>query len=179
MVCRSFKTEIAAYEVDRLIGLGLVPATLERSYRGDRGSLQWWVESEMSEAERAQRRILPPDRQAWGRVMSKVRLFDSLIYNTDRHQRNIRITNDWTIILIDHSRTFRTEKELREPEQIMLFSRSLLESIAKLDEDTLKDRVGGYLTIFQIRAVLARRDLLLERARKLVEEKGEERVLFP
>ena len=175
----SFKTEIAAYEVDRLIGLGLVPATLERSYRGDRGSLQWWVESEMSEAERAQRPILPPDRQAWGRVMSKVRLFDSLIYNTDRHQRNIRITKDWTIVLIDHSRTFRTEEELREPEQIMLFSRSLLENIAKLDEDTLKDRVGSYLTIFQIRAVLERRDLLLERARKLIEERGEERVLFP
>ncbi len=175
----SFKTEIAAYEIDRLIGLGLVPATLERSYRGDRGSLQWWVESEMSEAERAQRRILPPDRQAWGRVMSKVRLFDSLIYNTDRHQRNILITKDWQVVLIDHSRAFRTEKELREPAQIMLFARSLLENIAKLDEETLKDRVGRYLTIFQIRAVLARRDLLLERARKLVEERGEERVLFP
>ncbi len=175
----SYKTEIAAYEIDRLIDLGLVPATLERSYRGNRGSLQWWVESEMSEAERAQGRILPPDRQRWGRMMSKVRLFDSLIYNTDRHQRNIRITKDWTIILIDHSRTFRTEDELREPEQIMLFSRSLLENIAKLDEDTLKDRVGRYLTIFQIRAVLTRRDLLLDRAKKLVAERGEERVLFP
>jgi hypothetical protein len=175
----SYKTEIAAYEIDRLIDLGLVPATLERSYRGNRGSLQWWVESEMSEADRAQGRILPPDRQSWGRMMSKVRLFDSLIYNTDRHQRNIRITKDWTIILIDHSRTFRTEDELREPEQIMLFSRSLLENIARLDEDTLKDRVGRHLTIFQIRAVLARRDLLLERAKELVAERGEERVLFP
>ena len=28
----SWKTEIAAYELDKLLGLGMVPATVERSY---------------------------------------------------------------------------------------------------------------------------------------------------
>ena len=175
----SFRTEIAAYEIDRMIGLGMVPATLERSTRGKRGSMQSWIESEMSEAERFEARILPPDRENWARMMSKVKCFDSLIYNTDRHQRNIRITADWQIVLIDHSRSFRTTDELRDPDQMMTFSKSFLDNIAKLDEETLEERVGDYLTRFQIRSVLKRRDLILERARQLVLEKGEERVLFP
>ncbi len=41
------------------------------------------------------------------------------------------------------------------------FSKSLLENIAKLDEETLKERVGNYLMGFQIRAILKRRDLIL------------------
>ena len=61
----------------------------------------------------------------------------------------------------------------------MTFSKSFLDNIAKLDEETLEERVGDYLTRFQIRSVLKRRDLILERARQLVLEKGEERVLFP
>ena len=175
----SFRTEIAAYELDRLIGLGMVPATLERSERGQRGSMQSWIDSKMSEAERFEARLLPPDRAAWAQMMSKVKSFDSLIYNTDRHQKNIRITEDWQIVLIDHSRAFRTTEELRDLDQMTIFSKSFLENIAKLDEGVLKERVGKYLTRFQIRSVLKRRDLLLERARQLVDEKGEERVLFP
>ncbi len=175
----SFRTEIAAYEIDRLIGLGMVPATLERSHDGRRGSMQSWIDSEMSEAERFEAGRLPPDHEPWGRMMSNVRLFDSLIYNTDRHQKNIRITKDWQIVLIDHSRSFRTTTELRAPEQITMFSKSLLENIAKLDEEILKERVGNYLTRFQIRSILERRDLLLERASQLVIERGEERVIFP
>ena len=41
----NWRFEVAAYRIDRLIGLGLVPATIEREYRGRAGSLQWWVES--------------------------------------------------------------------------------------------------------------------------------------
>ena len=60
-----------------------------------------------------------------------------------------------------------------------MFSKSLLENIAKLDEEILKERVGNYLMRFQIRSILERRDLLLERASQLVIERGEERVIFP
>ena len=39
----SWRTEVAAYELDKLISLGMVPATIERTVDGKRGSLQFWV----------------------------------------------------------------------------------------------------------------------------------------
>ena len=37
----SWKVEIPAYELDKLLGLGMVPATVEREVEGRRGSLQF------------------------------------------------------------------------------------------------------------------------------------------
>ena len=175
----SWKTDVAAYELDKMIGLGMVPTTVERRHRGDRGSMQWWIDDSMSELDRVEDGIAPPDPQAWGEMVYKMRLFDSLIYNVDRQTRNMLITEDWRIVLIDHSRSFRSTAELRQPEQMTRFSKSLLENISKLDEETLKERVGKYLTRFQIRAILKRRDLILEHAKEMVSQRGEERVLFP
>src|SRR5499425_278671 len=56
----SWRTEVAAYELDKLLGLGMVPATVERSFNGKRGSLQFWVTSKMSEAERYKKKLHPP-----------------------------------------------------------------------------------------------------------------------
>ena len=103
------------------------PTTVERRHRRDRGSMQWWVDNAMSELARVEDGIPPPDPQAWGDMVYKMRLFDSLIYNVDRQVRNILVTEDWRIVLIDHSRSFRTTAELREPEQMIRFSKSLLE----------------------------------------------------
>ena len=37
----SWRTEIAAYELDKMLGLGMVPATVERTFDGKKGSLQF------------------------------------------------------------------------------------------------------------------------------------------
>ena len=58
--------------------------------------------------------------------MYNVRVFDNLIYNTDSHANNIWVTKDWTIVLIDHSRSFRPFPELRAENDLRRFSRSLL-----------------------------------------------------
>jgi hypothetical protein len=41
----SYKSEIAAYRLDRVRGLDMVPPTVERSVEGESGSLQLWVEN--------------------------------------------------------------------------------------------------------------------------------------
>jgi hypothetical protein len=175
----SWRTEIPAYEVDKIIGLGMVPATVEREVRNERGSLQFWVESMMPEAERLKKGVKPPDIEAWNRQMYKARLFDNLIYNTDRHLNNILVTKDFQIRLIDHSRSFRPFSELKQPKDLTRFSRSLLEGIQKLEESDLTKRVGRLLTPFQIRAVIARRDAILALAKAAVAQKGEAAVLYP
>lgn len=175
----SWRTEIPAYEVDKIIGLGLVPATVEREYNGQRGSLQFWVTSMMSEAERLKKKISAPDVEAWNQQMFKVRLFDNLIYNTDRHLNNILVTKDFQVRLIDHSRSFRAFDELRASKDLTRFSRSLLEGIQRLEEKDLTNRVGRLLTPFQIRGVIKRRDLILALAKAAVAQKGEAAVLYP
>lgn len=175
----SWRTEIPAYEVDKIIGLGMVPATVERNLNGQQGSLQFWVESMMAEAERIKKKITAPDSEAWNRSMFKARLFDNLIYNTDRHLNNLLITKDWEIRLIDHSRSFRPFDTLRAPKDLTRFSKSLLEGIQKLEEKDLNARVGKHLTAFQIRGLLKRRDAILALAKTMVQQKGEAAVLYP
>ncbi len=175
----SYQTEIAAYEIDKMLGLGMVPATVERVIDNKRGSLQVWVDVLMSEAERLEDKVLPPDLLEWSRMTSDYALFDSLIDNADRHLNNLLVTEEWKIALIDHSRSFRWSGELRDPVKLMRFSTSLLEVLAKLDADRVSERVGKYLSPYQIRGLLKRRDRILERSREQVLVRGESVVMYP
>ncbi len=182
----SWRTEIAAYELDKLIGLGMVPATVERRNGTEVGSLQLWVDTQMTkegdqltETIRLRQKIEPPDVEAWNYAMHKIRLWDQLIYNTDRNVGNVLISPDWRPILIDHSRTFRRFAEIASPRNLTRFSRSMLEAIGKLDEPTCKQHLSPYLTGYQINGLLKRRDKILDLAKKAVAERGEAAVLFP
>ena len=174
----SYMTEIAAYRLDLMLGLGMVPATIERKVNGSTGSVQWFVESMMPESERIAKNVQPPDVEAWNRQSLTVRMFDELIANVDRHLNNLLITRDWQIRLIDHSRSFRVHSSLDHPEKLTRFSRSLLDAMRKLNAKDVKQKMGRYLDNTQIDRLLKRRDLLLKLADKMVKEKGEAAVLF-
>ena len=174
----TWKNEVPAYELDKLLGLGMVPATVSRRYRSAEGALTAWVDLGMSEAERLKKQLVPPDSAAWSRRMANVTLFDNLIYNIDRHANNIYITKDWNIILIDHSRSFRSFTELRTESDLRRFSRSILAALEKIDRATLNDKMSRYLDGGQLDALMARREAILARARRLVQEQGEAAVLF-
>src|SRR4029077_19614046 len=154
----TYRAECAAYRLDRLLGLGMVPATIQRTIHGHRGSLQLWVAPAMSEAERLRTHLLPPNVEAWDCQVYAVRFFDNLIFNPDRNRNNLLVTPDWEIRLIDHSRAFRTRVSLQDPQKLTRFSRSLLAASDRLDEATLQRALGDYITIRQIRAILLRRD---------------------
>lgn len=175
----SWQTEIAAYTIDRIIGLGLVPATVERrAVDGKVGSLQFFVEHMSTEADRLEKKQNPPDMDDWNEQIMTTRLFDQLIANVDRHLKNILVTKEFKLRLIDHSRAFRENRSLTKPELLTRFSRSLLEGIKKLEKKDLQKQVGKYLTSGQIDRLLSRRDAILALAAKHVKEKGEAAVLY-
>ena len=175
----SWQLEVAGYALDRIIGLRMVPATVERTLNGKTGSLQWWVQSAMSEAERRKQNVTPPDLEAWNRTYQKMVLFEQLIFNVDRHLNNVLVTQDFDLRLIDHSRSFRAWNELRDPKLLTRFSRSVLDGMRKLEYADLRKRVGRYLVDGQIRGLLARRDAILALAAAQVAERGEAAVLYP
>jgi hypothetical protein len=183
--------EIAAYLLDKHIGLGMVPPTVERRFQGERGSCQYWIDNSMSLRDRDEKNIKMPLAKnfSWNRATYMQRLFDNLIANEDRHKNNIFITADWRMVLIDHSRSFRTSgrftKSLlysaKNPEGPRLMSelpRALVEKVKALDFDAIRAVVGEYLTDEEIKAVLVRRDLILQEIDRLVKVNGEDKVLY-
>ena len=187
----SWKWEIAAYQIDKLIGLNMVPPTVERGFQGYRGCCQLWVTVEMDLRKKEREKIkIPPNKlYSWNRVIFLQRAFDNLIANEDRHQGNILITKDWRMILIDHSRSFSTskrfskiliytEKHKEGPKIMRMLPRVFVEKVKVLNFKLIKDLVGEYLTDKEIEAVLMRRELILEEIDKLINKYGETEVLY-
>jgi hypothetical protein len=177
----SWRTEVAAYEMDKLLGLGMVPATIQRisPYDNQPASLQLWVEASMSEAKRRERAVIPTDPTKWSNQLTAMNIFDALIYNTDRHPDNLLITDKFDVRLIDHSRTFRPNGELRNKDDLSRFPRPLLAKIEALDRLTVERSLGDYLSLTQIDGIMKRRQLLLDLVKELSAKFGERTVLYP
>jgi hypothetical protein len=56
--------------------------------------------------------------------------------------------------------------------------RALFEKIKALNYDTIKGLVGEYLTDEEVNAVLARKELIIKEINKLIEQNGEDKVLY-
>jgi hypothetical protein len=176
----SYRHEIAAYELDKVLGTGLVPPTVERKFGHTTGSLQMWVEGATTEADRKQKKIAPSDPEAWNEQMHKVRLLHQLMDNTDyRNIRNVLSDPSFRLYAVDFSRAFTIYADLRSERELVRFSRSVLEALRALDRATLEAKLGRWLGGPQIEGLLKRRDKILALAAKSVAERGEPVVLYP
>ena len=138
-----------------------------------------WVEHAMTEADRKERRITPPDPESWNRQMWGVRLLHQLTFNTDaKNIRNVLSDPTFRVYAVDFSRAFAIYDELRAPNELERFSRDSLEKLRALDRPTLDARLGHWLNGRQIATLLKRRDKIVALAERLVAEKGEASVLF-
>jgi len=195
-VLDSWKYEIAAYRLDQLIGLNMVPPAVERVYKGKKGALVLWIDFQYSLLEIMEQGGRFPVRvaeqlPAWNDLYY---IWSSLIANDDPTQQNIRFTRDWRIIFIDHSRAFRSDKPYTErlvfgangikksaaTGQPFLFTglpRALYEKLKALGLESIRQAVGPYLTDMEIEAVLARKELLLAELDGLIKRDGEDKVL--
>jgi hypothetical protein len=158
----SWTYNVAAYRLDRLLALNLVPVSIERRWRGHPAAYTWWVDDVMmDEGRRLKKKVPPPSIEEWNQEMQLVRIFDQLIYNVDRNVGNLLITKSWRMWAIDHTRAFRTLHQLKTPKDIGRCERTLLERLKQLDKKTLTQELGRYLTNFEIDALLARRDAIV------------------
>ncbi len=168
----SWKFEIAAYDLNRMLKMDMIPPVVERTYATQKGSLQIWVDGCITELERSTKKMQPPGPMAWRQRICKVRVFDNLIYNIDRNLGNLLITPDWQLIMIDHTRCFKSLGELKSPKDLTFFSKSLMESLKGLNQKDVEARCGKYLSGAEIRAMLERRDKILALYEKVAETPG-------
>jgi hypothetical protein len=193
----SWKYEIAAYRLDKLIGLGMVPPAVEKEFKSKGGALSFWVDSKYNLLDIMDKGIkIPASAQKQIEDMGYVyRLWCCLIANDDPTQENIRYTEDWRMILIDHSRAFRSDKKYTEqlvfglngikryqadgrPFVILRVPRSLFERIKALDAAAISQAVGPYLTDKEIQSIVARITLIEAEIGKMIRQYGEASVLY-
>ena len=160
----AWRYNIAAYRLDRLLQLNMVPVSVERRWNYKDAAFTWWLDDVMmDEQERLKRKQEPADVGMWNQQMQMVRVFDELIANVDRNLGNLIISKDWRLWPIDHTRAFRTNHELKKPANVTRADRAVVERMKALDKETLRKATSKYLTTFQIDAILARRDAIVKR----------------
>jgi hypothetical protein len=175
----SYLYNLAAYELARLLGMDdMLPVTVLRKWKGKPGSLSWWLPVQMDEAERTQKKIQPPDIEIWNQSMYKSRVFTELIYDTDRNLGNVLVGKDWKLYIVDFTRAFRLYHALKNPDNLVRCSRTLLERLRALDSQELASKTKGYLKRPELEAVMKRRDLIVAYFEKLIAEKGQNAILY-
>lgn len=170
---------IAAYRLDRLLGLNIVPAAVERKYRGSAAAFSWWIEDiQMMEKERWQKGVEPPNRDAWNEQMRQVRVFNTLAYNTDPNLGNVLIDDDWKIWLVDYTRAFRFQTDLLNAKSLTHIDRGLLERLRTLSSEMVTNALGDSLNKREQRALLERRDKIVQLFDDKIASEGADAVLY-
>lgn len=175
----SYRYNIAAYRLAALLGLDNVPMSVPRRVDGESAAVTWWVDDvAMTERERLDQRTLGPDPAKTTRQFYAHYVFDELIQNRDRNHGNILWTSDWKMWLIDHTRAFRRDVELTEPERLTRIGRDLLDSLRGLTPEALEAAVEDHLTGGERSSVMRRRDLLLQHFDERIARIGEQNVVL-
>lgn len=175
----SYRYNLGAYGLSQLLGLeAMMPVHVERRWNGKIGSLSWWVDTLMEEGERLKKKIQPPNATDWNHQMYRMRVFAALTRDTDRNLGNVLITHQWKVMMIDFTRAFRLQTDLRYPEDLTKIDRTLLPRLEALTKDGIKQAVDDQLTGPEIDAVLKRRDAIVGHFRRLIADLGESAVLY-
>ncbi|MGH9387628.1 MAG: hypothetical protein ACRD2N_25490 [Vicinamibacterales bacterium] len=174
----SYKSEIAAYELDKFLGLDMIPPTVERKVKNETGAAVMWVASAKSFKDLGGPPTAPPAQVgAWSRQLVRAKMFDNLICNIDPNLGNWLVDPAWNLVLIDHTRSFTTKKDV--PHEVTRIDRELWNRMKALSVETLTPVLGKWIGEKEIRAIIERRDRLQGIIDKLVSSKGEAAIFLP
>jgi hypothetical protein len=175
----TYRFNIAGYRLSTLLGLR-VPVSVERKFNGDMAAYTWWVDDFAmdEEARNKSKTPLGPDPVRTTQQLSVMRAWDELIQNKDRNQGNILWTKDWTMWLIDHTRAFRLNHQLTNPERLTRIDRDMFTRLRGLTRESIEKAVGNSLKKDELAALVARREALVKHFEARIARAGEENVLF-
>ena len=174
----SYRSEMAAYELDKLLDLGMIPPTVEKRVKNDLGAAILWVAPVRSFKQMGGPPTPPSEHfDSWNRQMAKAKMFDNLINNRDPNLGNWLVDPAWNLILIDHTRAFAPGKDMVH--KMNRIEKGLWERMLALEPASLKSALDPYLDGGQIKDILGRRGRMKTEIDKMVAERGEANVFFP
>ncbi|HSG91169.1 MAG TPA: metallophosphoesterase [Pseudomonadales bacterium] len=157
---RERQHELAAYRLDRALGLGMVPAVAERELDGRQLLLRLDEGVWISEAERVAQRRAVPNWCAAGHAFDLVRLFDLLIGNARSAEGLAYARDDLDLRLTAHGDAFGRSARLPDGAALPPVLAPVLRS---LTPERVRAALAGILDERRIDAVLQRRSALLDR----------------
>ena len=156
--------DVAAYRLDRLLELDMIPVTVKRNLGRREGSLQFLPPKLTNEQQRSEQgrggSANCPLPQQW----SSMYVFDVLIYNEGRTPMRIAYSPaNWQLILLGHDRAFATDRDRpRHLEGIDLeIGDGWRAALGTLTDDVIEREFDGILDKRRQKALAARRDALL------------------
>jgi hypothetical protein len=152
----SYKTNIAAYELDKLLKMDMVPPAVEREIQGKAGSATLWVEKIVDATGPGPTDV--ESRAHWDAQLARMAMFDNLIANRDRNKRNMLRDDAWNLILIDHTRAFGPGAELFY--KMARIDDAYWATIEALTRSQLDAALRAWLDANEIGAILDRRDAM-------------------
>ena len=164
---RKVNTELAAYRLDRLLRLDMVPVTVAREVNGEAGTLQFLPENAADEASRS---ASGQGGGAWcplARQWNSMYIFDVLVFNEGRAPHSMAYSrNNWQLMLVGHESAFATRRN--KPgylaEVPLDVTATWVEALQDLSDERLTESLGDVLDKRRLSALGKRRDLLLEEA---------------
>jgi hypothetical protein len=174
----SYHYEIAAYKVSQLLNLMIVPPVVEREVQGTLGSLQMLVEGCFPMSQQERKGLEPPDPEKFSDALEGLFVFESLV-QCEREPEDVFIhEGDWKVYRVDFSEAFAPVAELFALSKIRRCSKKLFQNLLIVEPDEIKATLQSHLNEEEMEALLKRRELILERIKILIQEKGEESILF-
>lgn len=161
---KGFYPSVAAFRMDQLLELDMVPVTVRRKIDGKDGSLQFFPANSIDELSRSasgsggEANCVIPDQ--WAAMY----VFDVLLHNEGRsRQRMLYDLSSWRLILSEHERAFAARKG--RPAHLkkypLVVSRGWKNALTELDDDVLASNLGDVLDKRRLRALASRRDELI------------------
>ena len=162
---RGFLPEAAAYRLDLLLGLEMVPVTVRRALGRAEGTLQFKVPGAVNEQMRSEKGYGAAAQCSLPDQWSAMLVFDALIHNQGRFRQSMLYSPDvWQLLLVGHDRAFTNSKgrpKHLENQQLVLNNR-WRKALRSLSDDLLTEHLGDVLDKRRITALGKRRDELLE-----------------
>jgi hypothetical protein len=162
---RGFYPEVAAYRLDRMINLEMVPVAVVREVDGKDGSLQFVPKSWIDESKRQQDGSGGSAWCALPEQWNAMTVWDVLIYNEGRSSNNLLYNmHFWQVMLVGHEMAFSTRKGVpsrfaRVPYEV---GQGWRNALAELTEERLAEALGDVMDEKRIRALAARAAALAE-----------------
>ena len=171
--------ELAAYEIDRMLGLDHVPPVVARSIEGAEGVLQIWRQRAGTEIEVAEAgQLIPANPRDFRQQRQAMYLFDSLIANPGRSEANTLIDTGWHLWFIDHSDAFESTTKILYEVELTKCEENLWLRFKAMDRDELEARMAPFLDEKQQAKLVKRHRALVKHFQRMIDTFGEDVVLY-
>jgi len=174
-----YKYEIAAYSLNKMLGLNIVPPVVEREINNQTGSLQILIENVMTERDREIRGIKPENPQEFKNRLDVIHVFEKLVHDQykDTHDILIQLDN-WKIWRVDFSEAFLPSSATLNQSPVDRCSEDLYKNLLNIKNKRLEKELNPYLNKKEINALIERKDIIVKTIQNLIKKKGEKSVLF-